>query len=466
MQAQGSEARITVFTESIFKQSPEIVIEDCEAAWDEHTNVNVTNTADAAIFKVGTHSAKIAVALAAGADELLSTNNFPAKNLSAYTHLGIWFRSDIALEADDMQLLLDETAECASPLETLNIPATPKNVWTFHKLALANPALCTAVISAGIKQHVDKGAVNLWIDDVRALSSQGKIIPLVSEGVVMDRPLQSSKTLRSNRNPVEPVRGNKSIGGPLNCELNAYIERLLLYAFGNCSTVPGSGIYTHTFTIGSLPSFGYEKAFQDIGKFFLYNGCKFSKMDVDCPQEGFISLNFDIMGAKETPRDVPFDDDALVDPFSPFDAFGAQITQGVTILADVTAISFSLDNGLDGGNYAIDRSNPGERVSLPARKVAVKGTMTTFFQDVLLYNLALANTTISIEVDFQRGTGAGSLGNEKLTFIMDEVKLQPKSPAISGDEGIKVELAFEAFYGSASAASALRAILVNTQATV
>lgn len=465
MQAQGSEARITLFKESVFKQSPELVIEDCEAAWDEHTNANVTNTADATIFKVGTHSAKISVAAGAGVDEILSTNNFAAKDLSTYTHVGIWLRSDVALDTGDMQLLLDNTAECPSPLETLSIPATPANIFTFHKIPLANPSTDIGIISAGIKQHVDKGAINLHIDDVRAIASEGKIIPFVSEGVAMDRPLLSSKTLRSSRNPVEPVRGNKAIGGAFNCELSAYVERLLFFAFGGCSTT-GSGPYTHTFTIGSLPSFGYEKGFTDIGKLFLYNGCKISKMDVNCPQEGFISFNFDIMGAKETVKNVPFDDDAIVDPFSPFDAFGAQITRDATVLADVTAIDFSLDNSLDGGNYAIDRTNPGERVSLPARKASVKGNVTAFFQDTALYDLAVANTETTIELDFQRGTGDGSLGNEKLTFFMDEVKFQPKSPAIPGDEGIKIELAFEAYYSNASAASALRAVLKNAQATV
>jgi hypothetical protein len=466
MQAQGSEARIVLFTESVFKQSPEIVIEDCEVAWDEHTNANVTNTADVVLFKKGTHSAKLAVAIGATADELLSTNNFAAKNVALYTHIAFWLRSSVNLAAGDLQLLLDETAQCASPLETLNIPATLANTWTFHKLTLAAPASLTAIISIGIKQHVDKAAFDLYIDDVRALASQGKTVPLTSEGLALDRALQSSKTLRSNRNPVEPVRGNKKVAGALSGELSAYIERQLLYAFGNVSTVAGSGLYTHTFTIGNLPAFGYEKAFTDIAQYFLYNGCKMSKMDVNCPQEGFITCNFDVAGGKETVSSVPYDDDPIDDPFSPFDAFGAQITQGGAILATVTAINFSLDNGVKTDNYAIDRTNPGEVVSLPAGKIAIKGSLTAFFEDLTLYNLALNNTTTSVALDFERGTGAGTLGNEKLTFTMEEVKLQPKSPAISGDEGIKIELTFEAFYSTGASASALKAVLINSQAVV
>lgn len=82
------------------------------------------------------------------------------------TTIGFWIKSDITIAANDLQLRLDDTAAIASPLESLNIPALIANQWTKLYLPLANPHLDTAIISVGLYQVVDKGAFNLWIDDI------------------------------------------------------------------------------------------------------------------------------------------------------------------------------------------------------------------------------------------------------------------------------------------------------------
>lgn len=140
------------------------VIDDCESAWTAGSNVVATN--DTVIFKVGTASVKLAVAGAAVASQILGYKNIASKNLVGKTTVGIWIRSDIALASGDMKFQLDDTAALASPLESINIPALVANQWTKVYLTLATPALDTAIISVGIFQVVDKGAFNLYIDDI------------------------------------------------------------------------------------------------------------------------------------------------------------------------------------------------------------------------------------------------------------------------------------------------------------
>ncbi len=141
------------------------IVEDCEDAWNEYVDPDVTSTADADC-KVGSYSAKLAVAAGAGAGDILATEAVASMNLSAYKHINLWIKSSVALDAGDMQLLLDDTAQCASPLKSLDIPALSAGTWTLIRLDLGDASGLTAIISVGMKQIVDKGAFDLYIDHV------------------------------------------------------------------------------------------------------------------------------------------------------------------------------------------------------------------------------------------------------------------------------------------------------------
>lgn len=151
------------------EKSTSTVIENCEDAWNESDPVTgVTVSADGAVFKVGTNSAKMAVG-ATAAVGILATEAISSTPLTAYTHVSMWIRSSIATTAGQLQFLIDNTAACASPLETIDIPALAANTWTVVLLPLSDPDALTAVISLGVKQTADLGAFNLYLDDVRAV---------------------------------------------------------------------------------------------------------------------------------------------------------------------------------------------------------------------------------------------------------------------------------------------------------
>jgi hypothetical protein len=147
----------------LFDNSALLIVEDCEDAWV--AEANVTATADAGVFKVGTHSSKLAVADAAGVDALLATEVISV-DLTTYEYINLWVRSTVALDAGDMQLLLDEDAACASPDKTLDIPAVGADTWTLVQMDMGDVSALNAVISVGVKQHVDKGAFSLYLDHI------------------------------------------------------------------------------------------------------------------------------------------------------------------------------------------------------------------------------------------------------------------------------------------------------------
>jgi hypothetical protein len=459
-QAQGSESVIVMATEQTFKSSPESVIHTCEAAWDELVDADVTLTADAVDYKVGAKSIKMVVAAGVSADDILATDSFAAKDLSDYTHIVAWVKCSIATALADFKLLLDDTASCGSPLETLEIPALAANTWTQVKLAMASPATCTAIVSVGVQQHHDIAGNTFWIDDIRAIT-EGIITPFVSESVRLSRNLNSSKTIRNSRNPSKPARGNYDVSGDLSFEAHPFIQRLLHYAFGSVTTTDHTTYQEHVFKIGTLPSFVYEKGFTDIAQYFVYNGCKINSLKMSMKAEGFIDGSISIMGAKETIKTVPFDDGAIDDDFTPFDSFEASISENSTPLGTVTDVDFSLENSLDGGSYVIDGT--GERYSLPARRAKVTGKFTTIFEDTTLYAKAVANTETSLSIVLTKGTGDGTADNEKLSIYFDELIIKPSSPAIPGDQGVVCDFEFEAYYQDDADASAARMVLLNTQ---
>lgn len=143
----------------------------CNAAWDESVNANVTVTADTETKVEGTGSVKLAVGADVAAGEILATDNITSTG-SNYLYdkylLGFWLYTSIALDAGDLQILLDDTANCASPLEIINVTATRAGKWMFIQVPLANPSLDLAVVSVGLKQVVDKGAYDIYIDEIAA----------------------------------------------------------------------------------------------------------------------------------------------------------------------------------------------------------------------------------------------------------------------------------------------------------
>lgn len=147
----------------------DVIVEDCEDAWDESVDPDVTSELDTTDKKVGAGSVKLAVAAGASAGDILATEAITSLNIANAYQIALWIKCSVNTEAGDLQLLLDNDAKCVSPLETLNIPALVAGEWTRVALTLATPASLTAIISVGLKYTVDIGACNIWLDDITAV---------------------------------------------------------------------------------------------------------------------------------------------------------------------------------------------------------------------------------------------------------------------------------------------------------
>lgn len=147
-------------------------IEECDAVWSEKVDTNVTASADDDL-RGGETWLKLDVAAAAAASTLLATEAITVLDLRDCTEVEFSVYSTVALAASAMQLLLDNTAQCASPVESLNWPATSASTFTRHIVSLANPPNDGTVISVGVKMMSDATAT-FYIRNIRAVRADSR----------------------------------------------------------------------------------------------------------------------------------------------------------------------------------------------------------------------------------------------------------------------------------------------------
>lgn len=141
--------------------------DDAVVAWADGSGGNVTPSRQTASPKDGSAFVRLTSGAGAAAG-LLAYHNISSIDLTAYDSIGFWIRSSVPTNSGDLQFLLDDTAACASPLETINIQALTANTWTWINIPFADATLLTAVVSIGIKQAVDIGAATIDIDQIVA----------------------------------------------------------------------------------------------------------------------------------------------------------------------------------------------------------------------------------------------------------------------------------------------------------
>jgi hypothetical protein len=144
-----------------------VVVEDCEDAWAEG-GADAGSTASTTAGKVGTNAAR-ATTVSVGASAILMNEAIGSTDYSAYTAAVLWARSSVAsIAAGDLQLRVDDTAQTASPLESLDLGAmTTADTWYRHLKKFTTPANLTAVISVGLGQVNDLADGTFDVDDVR-----------------------------------------------------------------------------------------------------------------------------------------------------------------------------------------------------------------------------------------------------------------------------------------------------------
>jgi hypothetical protein len=149
-----------------------LTISKCKDNWT--ASANVATSVDEHDFKINPDldtditsiKSTIADTFATG---LISYRNIISKDLSSYTHIGFWIKSNTNVNAGVLQLLLDNTAACVSPVSTIDIPALNINLWQWVVVQIPKPSVLTAVVSVGLNANSDPGSIIVKIDHIIAM---------------------------------------------------------------------------------------------------------------------------------------------------------------------------------------------------------------------------------------------------------------------------------------------------------
>jgi len=142
----------------------------CSEAFNETVDSDITVSLDTKQRKQGTQSNKFVIAAGASAGDL-ATDSITSKDISGYDYIEFWVRSTVATSAGNLKLHIDDSASCASPVESISIPALSADTWTFVRDQIDNPELCSAIISVGLEMDSDLGACTVWLDDISAVKN-------------------------------------------------------------------------------------------------------------------------------------------------------------------------------------------------------------------------------------------------------------------------------------------------------
>ena len=142
----------------------------CDSVFDETVDSDFTVSVDTEDYKKGSASNKFVIAAGASAGDI-ATDSITSVNLAKYDYIEFWIKSTVATSAGNLKILLDDSASCASPIETLNVPALTANTWKYCRVALSNPHTDTAIISVGLEYDSDLGACTVHLDDIKAVKN-------------------------------------------------------------------------------------------------------------------------------------------------------------------------------------------------------------------------------------------------------------------------------------------------------
>ena len=216
------------------------------ATFDEKTDSDFTQSLDTNDKKQGSQSLKMVIASGASAGDFV-TDSITSKNISGYDTIEMWVKSTVATSAGNLKLLLDDTASCGSPLETLSIPALTADTWTFVRMSLANPETDTAIISVGLEYDADIGAATVWIDDIVAVAND------TAEWATLDR--RNWKIDKESRDLVLQREGHKAVGYAL-IKITGGDKPALMTANTDTSEIDENYVIAQTVSLALLASSG------------------------------------------------------------------------------------------------------------------------------------------------------------------------------------------------------------------
>ena len=199
----------------------------CDSVFDETVDSDFTVSVDTEDYKRGSASNKFVIAVGASAGDI-ATDSITSVNLAKYDYIEFWIKSTAATSSGNLKILLDDSASCASPIETLLVPALTADTWKYCRVALSTPHKDTAIISVGLEYDSDLGVCTIHLDDIKAVKNDTAVwekLPRDTWRIDKEGTLQGASTadlvLSDRGRALASYRLIKLVGGDKPAELSA-----------------------------------------------------------------------------------------------------------------------------------------------------------------------------------------------------------------------------------------------------
>lgn len=193
-------------------------------------------------------------------------------------------------------------------------------------------------------------------------------------------------------------------------------------------------------------SFSVLRNFTDMASidepFYLYKGVEYNTFEMEITPEGIVTAGFGTIGreqgvATEAPASSTF---TAANNNGVMDSFSGQLIEGGTLIAIITAINFTLDNGLEA--RPVVGSNKTIRPSI--KRSNASGTITAYFENSKLVKKFIEETESSIAI-----TIADRAGN-KYIISFPRIKYNGGQPDVDDEGPITLEMPFQALRDAGS----------------
>lgn len=265
--------------------------------------------------------------------------------------------------------------------------------------------------------------------------------------------------------------GRESVSGDVEFEVQTNGFGLLLkHMLGSAAigTVSEES-FTQTFKVGALDgkSFTCQTAAGDSGgtvRAFTYGGCKVSKWELMCEENGFLKLKTTIDAASES-ISTALASASYASTSIPFPYYGGSGGQGVVKLGGseqlVKGFTLACDNSQALDRYFMRSTTPTQkREQLENTIRPITGTLKVEFESLALYEKFTKSEEFAAELLFE---GAKiKAGSKKYTFKVDlaGMRFDGKGPDVAGEGLIDVDIPFTCLE-TGSAPTAVQVVYIS-----
>lgn len=264
-------------------------------------------------------------------------------------------------------------------------------------------------------------------------------LPFTSHSLNMTKDRVEGTDIQADRMSRVDRHGNRTVAGDIQADLrdtdfDDLIEGAMMSTWSS-----------DVIKIGTTPKyFSIEDYAADIDQSRLFTGCSVNTLSVALSPNAMVAGTFGIVGKDMAISATEKTQDAATDA-SPYDAYSGDLEIGGTASAIVTAMDFTLTNGLAPTFVVGDDSAP----SLEVGNAVIEGSMSVYFEDEAILNRFINETETSLKVT----VGDNEATPNTLEFFFPRCKINSADVGVDGPTSRMIALSFVALRDDTEATS-------------